>query len=453
MYLPVITKKRTKYKMNIKHIIAILLCSLSLSAQENLTLEKALSVGLENNYGIKIADVDIQIAENNNTWARAGKTPTVDLQGFFNNNIVKDNNPASFLQGTYFNGSLGVSANANWVVYNGGRIQLNKEQLMLAVDQQRLNKATGIHSLFRSIYQDYYEVIFQQEQLEVLEQVFGLTKDRLAYEEAKRDFGSSNSYNLIQFESAVMADSNSVISQIQNVQTAKRNLYNTMDIVGSVSYNINERLSITPEPIDDQKLKQVMNEENYTLKSLNMIAALNQLNTGIAKAATKPTVSLNGSVGFAENGFKFFADNPQTGEPFPFLDSNRLTGSVNANISYNLYDGGVRKDNIQSAKLSEEIDQLNILEAKAELQNQLDILIDNYTNQIEILNLTDTQISLSQRNLEITEARFKAGQVTSLDFRNVQNQYLNAAFSKVGAIYILLTTKSEIDFLVGIYTD
>lgn len=439
--------------MNIKHIIAILLCSLSLSAQENLTLEKALSVGLENNYGIKIADVDIRIAENNNTWARAGKTPTVDLQGGFNNNLTKDNNPASFLQGTFYTTSLGVSANTNWVVYNGGRIQLNKEQLMLAVDQQRLNKETGIHSLFRSIYQDYYEVIFQQEQLEVLEQVFGLTKDRLAYEEAKRDFGSSNSYNLIQFESAVMADSNSVISQIQNVETAKRNLYNTMDIVGPVSYKINERLSITPEPIDEQKLKQVMSEENYTLKSLNMIAALNQLNTGIAKAATKPTVYLNGSVGFAENGFKFFADNPQTGEPFPFLDSNRLTGSVNANISYNLYDGGVRNDNIQSAKLSEEIDQLNILEAKAELQNQLNLLIDNYTNQVDILKLTDTQISLSQRNLEITEARFKAGQVTSLDFRNVQNQYLNAAFSKVGAIYILLTTKSEIDFLVGIYID
>lgn len=435
--------------MNIKNIIAILLCSLSLAAQENMTLEKALAIGLENNYGIKIADVDIQIAENNNTWARAGKSPTVDLQGFFNNNIVRDNNPASFLQGTYYNGSLGVSANADWVVYNGGRIRLNKEQLMLAVDQQKLNKETGIHTLFRSIYQDYYEVIFQQEQLEVLEQVFALTKDRLIYEEAKREYGSSNSYNLIQFESNVIADSNSVITQIQNVKTAKRNLYNTLDISGTANYSFNERLSITTEPIDEEKLKEVLSEENYTLKSLEMIAMLNQLNTGMAEAATKPVVSLNGSVGFAENGFKFFADNPQTGEPLPFQDSNRLTGSINANISYNLFDGGVKRDNIQNAKLTEEIDQLNILEAKAELQNQLDILIENYTNQIDVLSLTDTQISLAERNLQITEERFKAGQVTSLDFRNVQNQYLNSAFSKVSAIYSLLISKSEIDYLSG----
>jgi len=369
--------------MKIKYIIALLFCSYSIVAQENLTLEKAISIGLENNYGIKIADVDIKIAENNNTWARAGKTPTVDLQGFFNNNMTKDNNPASFLQGTFYNGSLGVTANANWVLYNGGRIALNKEQLMLAVDQQQLNKETGIHSLFRSIYQNYYEVIFQQEQLEVLEQVFALTKDRLSYEEAKKEYGSSNSYNLIQFQSAVMADSNSVISQIQNVETAKRNLFNAMDIAGSADYIFNERLSITAEPIDEPKLTALMSEENYTLKSLQMIATLNQLNTGIAKSARKPVISVNGSVGFAENGFKFFADDPMTGEGFPFLDSNRFTGSINANISYNLYDGGVRNDDIQSAKLNEEIDQLNILEAKAELKNQLNILIDNYDNVFE----------------------------------------------------------------------
>ena len=435
--------------MNIYKVIVLGLLSLSLSAQENLTLEKALSIGLDNNFDIKIADVDIKIAENSNTWARAGKTPTIDLQGSFTNNITRDNNPASFLQGTFYTGSLGLSANADWVIYNGGRIQLNKEQLMLAVDQQKLNKSIGINALFRSIYQGYYEVIFQQEQLNVLEQVFALSKDRLAYENAKRDYGASNSFNLIQFESSVMADSNSVISQNQLVKTAKRNLYQILDLKGNQDYRFEERLSITPEVIDETQLKELLSEENYTLKSLEMIAALNRLNTGIAKSATKPIVSLSGSLGFAENGFKFFADDPQTGEAFPFLDSNRYTGNLSAQIVYNLYDGGVRRDNIQNAKLTEAIDQLSILDAKAELNNQLDILISNYKNQVQLLNITDQQINLAQRNIEITKERFKAGQVTSLDFRNVQNQYLNAAFSKVGALYALLTTTSEIDFLVS----
>lgn len=432
----------------------ILLFSLLLNiaySQESMTLEKAISIGLENNYGIKIADKSIEIAEKNDSWARAGKTPTIDLNGSFVNNLVNDNNPASFLQGTYYSGSLGATVDANWVLYNGGRIKLNKEQLELAVDQQKLNKSADINQLLRIIYQQYYEVIFQQEQLEVLRQVLELSQDRLAYENTKKAFGSSNAYNLIQFETSVVADSNAIISQEQRIEVAKRNLYNTLDIAGYEAYNFQERLSISQEMIDTDKLKSVMAEENYTLKSLEMIASLNRLNTGLAEAATKPTLSVSGSFGLSQNGFKFFADDPNTGDPFSFLFSNRITGGANAFLSYNLYDGGVRKDNIQSAKLQEEIDQLSILEAKAELNNQLDILIDNYQNQIELLAMTDRQIQLANSNLEITEERFKAGQLTSLDYRNVQNQYLNAAYGKVGAIYNLLITKSEIDFLVGVF--
>lgn len=443
--------KHSNKKMKQIYILIFSMLSLASFGQEVMTLEKALAIGLENNYGIRIADKAIFIAENNNTWARAGRVPTVDLNGSFTNNFVNENNPASFLQGVYYNGGLSVSANANWVVYNGGRIRINKEQLDLAVEQQKLNKSTDINALFRSIYQRYYEVIFQQEQLEVLDQVLALSQDRLAYENTKKEFGSSNAYNLIQFESSVLADTNAIISQTQRVETAKRNLYNTLDISGFPNYRFDERLSISQEPIDADKLKQVMSEENYTLKSLDMIASLNQLNTGLAKASTKPTVSLSGAVGFAENGFKFFADDPNTGEPFPFRFGNRVTGSINANISYNIYDGGVRRDNVQSAQLQEEIDQLTIVEAKAELNNQLDILIDNYENQIDLLDITDRQIQLAQSNLTITEERFKAGQLTSLDYRNVQNQYLNAAYAKVGAIYSLLVTKSEIDFLVGVF--
>ena len=440
-------------KKQMKTFIIIIFSFLSWSsyAQEDMYLEKAISVALENNYGIKIDDQFIQIAENNDTWARAGKTPTIDLNGTFNNGFTRDNNPASFLQGTYYNGSLGGTLDAQWVVYSGGRVKISKEQLMMAVDQQKLNKESGIHNLLRIINQQYYAIVFAQEQLEVLQSSLDLSKSRLAYEETKRDFGASNSYNLIQFQNAIISDSTNVIRQVQSVETAKRNLYNTLDIEGFPNYNFPERLGIVPEQINMDKLKEILSEENYTLKSLDLIANLNQLNTELQESARKPAISVRGSFGFSENGFNFFADNPQTGEPFPFTFSNRLTGSLTATANYNLYDGGVRKTNIQNAILQEEIDQYGILEATVELYNQLDILADNYANQIELLNLSDEQIRLAERNLEITEERFKAGQVTSIDFRNIQIQYLSAAFNKVNAIYSLILTKASIDDLVGKY--
>lgn len=436
-----------------KHIylwIAVMSSSLLLG-QEDLTLTKAIAIGLENNFQIKIAEQYIEIAENNDTWARAGRTPTVDLSGTFSNTFIKDNNPASFLQGTFYNGSLGASANANYVLYAGGRIRVAKDQLSVATSRERLNQESSIHDLMRQIYQQYYDVLLQKERNLVLRSNYALSQDRLVYENTKKEYGASNSFNITQFESALLSDSLNLINQQQLIAIAERTLYNTLDIDGDVDYQYPERLSVTEEDINVPALKSTISERNYTLKSLDMLASINRLNTQLAEAAKRPTVSLNAGIGFAENAFKFFGENPNTGMDVPLLFSNRINGSFGAQASWNLYDGNVRNTDIQNAKIQEEIDQMTIAEAQVNLSNQVDILASNYQNQRKVLTLSDQQINLAATNLEIALERFKSGQITSLDYRNLQTQYLNAAFAKVNAIYNLIITKSEIDYLVGRY--
>ncbi|MFT4667372.1 MAG: outer membrane protein, partial [Gammaproteobacteria bacterium] len=140
-----------------------------------------------------------------------------------------------------------------------------------------------------------------------------------------------------------------------------------------------------------------------------------------------------------------------SGDPFETIYSNRVNGNVGLAANWNLYDGGLRKENIQSAKLQEETTQLSILQAKAQLYRQVDILLENYNHQLNLLDLTEVQIQNARRNIELSEERFKAGQITSLDFRQIQNQFLLAANNRVNAIYNLLITKSEIDWLVGTF--
>jgi len=419
-----------------------------LNGQDEMTLPQAISMALENNYNIKIAEKNILIAENNDTWARAGRYPTVDLNGSFVNNFTKDN-LSFFLRDPYYAGALGVNAEANWVAYNGGRVRIAKEQFEKNTGVEILNQKTDIHALINDVIQDYYTVLLQQERLGVIQEGLNLSMDQLKYEETKKEFGVSNSFNLIQFENAIVSNSTDLKAQLVQIEIAKRNLYNTLDVLGMTDYEYPEKLSIVPEEIDKQKLKHVLSEENYTLKSLEMIAEISNLNTKLENAARKPTVNLNGSIGISESLQQIFGDNPNTGDRFPFASGSTINASINAFVNWNLYDGGVRKTNIQNAQIQEEIAQLNIIQAKAELENQLDILIANYNNQKDLLQLADQQINIAQRNITLTGERFKSGQITSLDFQNVQNQLLNAAFNKVNAIYNLIITKSQIDFLVG----
>ncbi|MEM8569242.1 MAG: TolC family protein, partial [Bacteroidota bacterium] len=71
---------------------ALSLLFISLSAvsfgQEIMTLESAIDLALENNYGIKIARSNQKIAENNSTLGNAGFLPVVTLDANQNNSQV-----------------------------------------------------------------------------------------------------------------------------------------------------------------------------------------------------------------------------------------------------------------------------------------------------------------------------------------------------------------------------
>jgi len=432
----------------------IVLIVLSYSAQvavgqEYMTLPRAISIGLENNYSLKIAEQYIAIADNNDTWAKAGRTPTIDLTGSFGNSITQNNNPASFIQGAYYSGSLSAGLTGSYTLYAGGRIKIAKEQLGLAAANERLARESEVHDLMKNIWQQYYSVLFEKERLTVLEQSLDLSRSRLAYERIRRDFGTSNTYSIVQFENALMADSINVVSQEQQVEVALRKFYDVLDMDYEPDFVYEERLSVTDEVLDAEQLKQLMSESSYTLKSLEMISAVSSLNTKLARAARQPTVALTGNLSFTENGFKLWQENDMTGEPFPFVLGNQVTGGVGATLSYNLYDGGVRSTDIESAQMQEVADRMTVEQARANLLSQLDLLVTNYQNQRDLLQLSDEQIQLAQQNIDITEERFKTGVVSSLDYRAVQLQYINAAFAKVSAIYNLLLTKSEVDYLVG----
>ncbi|MEL6124112.1 MAG: TolC family protein, partial [Bacteroidota bacterium] len=169
--------------------------AMSVTGQEVMTLERAISLALEHNLLLKINETDIQIAENNNTWGRAGKYPTIDLNSTFQSTLINDNNPASFLNGTFFTGGLGIALDVNWQVYNGGRVKISKDQLEVAITQNRQQRDLTIQNLIRDVTLAYQNVLFQQERYDLLAETLKLSLARLDYEETKRDFGGSNAFN------------------------------------------------------------------------------------------------------------------------------------------------------------------------------------------------------------------------------------------------------------------
>lgn len=431
-------------------ILICLFVSHGAFAQKELSLENAIAKGLSNNYNIKISDQNIRIAQNNDTWGRAGKYPMVTAGAQLGTNLTEETNQASFLRGEYLNASIAPNVNMSWNLYNGGLVEYQKNQLETLIDLEKTFREVEIQNTVRSIQQNYYLVLFEEARMDVLKEVLKVSQDRFEYENIRKDFGQGNNFSILQFQDALLSDSTSMILQENAIRNARQQFLRALnEDIDPGYYNLTDALSTALEPLDKTEIKNQLIQDNPNLKSLEINKQLAAINSRIVNTRLKPSLTLNSGVTATYSLLQIFGTNPMTGEEYPLIDGETYRWNTSLNLNYNLYNGGVNKINKENALIQQEIAEYDILETTASLMNQVDILFNNYDNQLEQVKLLEKRIQVVSGNLDIAEERLKSGQINSLDYRNIQLNYLNTAFSRIQAIYNLLSIKTDIAFLIS----
>ena len=86
-----------------------------------LSLSDAIQRGLENNYQVRIAANELEVARNNDDYALTQKYPTITLGLSPGVNYRNQSNPASIVaQSTVTSYAIAPTAQLNWVLFNGG---------------------------------------------------------------------------------------------------------------------------------------------------------------------------------------------------------------------------------------------------------------------------------------------------------------------------------------------
>ena len=102
-------------------------------SQDSLSLTKAVEIGLEKNYDIKLTLKNVEINTLFNNWGEAGGLPQINVNAGQNNTLSDQRkNPISQLQGTNFlfsSNEINLTPNLNWTIFNGFGIRANKNKL------------------------------------------------------------------------------------------------------------------------------------------------------------------------------------------------------------------------------------------------------------------------------------------------------------------------------------
>lgn len=423
--------KNKMQKMNFKFIILFISLAFSIhaKAQKVLSTQEAVTLTLENNYGIKIASNTVEIAENNSSVLNSGYLPTFTANSGATYNL--DNTEAIFSNGNITNlnsaesSRYNASVNLNYTLFDGLGRYYNYKRLKEEKQLTELDARETIENTMLQLFSVYYNVAQLSQNTDAISQTLNISKDRLKRAEYQFDYGQSTKLGVLNAQVDINNDSINYINLKQQLKNSKRDLNvilgNSVDINFEVDTLINFVLNL-----NKADLLNKVKDNNVTLLQIRKNLVINEYNVKTWKSDFLPTLGLTGSYGWNKNN----------NNAASFLETSTNTGlSGGLNLSWNLFDGGGTITRVKNAKINLENQQLQKEQIIIDIERNFENAWDDFQNKLVIFNVQVENIITSKNNFERTQEKFKLGQATSIEFRQAQLNLLNSELSRNQAKY------------------
>lgn len=414
----------------IKYILLIFTVSAGLQAQEKMiTKSEAVQLALENNYGIKISNNNLKIAENNKGIMNTGFLPT--LTGNAGTTYNLDNTEAEFSNGEITNltgaesSRYNASLNLNYTLFDGLGRHYNYQQLKEQYNLSELQARETIENTIFQLFTVYYNVAKLTENVTLLNQSLHISKDRLARVEYQFDYGQNTKLDILNAEVDVNNDSINLLNTKQVLINAKRDLYVVLGKNGFPDFTVDTLVNFSLT-LNKEVLKDLVNQNNVTLQQIESNINVSDFQLKSNRSGYLPSIGLTGSYGW----------NKSNNNAASFLSTSTNTGfSGGLNLTWSLFDGGRTRTLVQNAKINFETQQLFKEQTELEIDRDFNNAWEDYQNKLFVLQTQVKNVQTNTNNFNRTEERYKLGQVTSIEFRQAQLNLINAIGDKNAAKY------------------
>ena len=411
-----------------KIVIVLFLVTLQGFSQEVLTKSQALKIALENNFGIKIANNNLEVAKNNAGIYNSGYLPTAALNSgadYRNNNqkiIFTDpqtGNDAERVGTGAVTKSYNVSLGLNYTIFDGLGRKYNYQQLKETYNLTELQAKETIENTYLQLFTVYFQIARLSKNTLNLEEALTISKRRLKRTNYQYEYGQATKLEVLNAEVDINNDSILVINAKQQLSNAKRGLNVILGVEKAVNYEVETAVDFN-KLMNFEALQQKTTTNNTNLKQNEKNIAISAFNIKISKSNYLPSLNFSTSYGFNRT------ENENLVNPFGarLITSDGLNAGLN--LSWNIFDGGITKTRVANAKIVLENQQILLEQQKLTIQNSLKNTWENYKNQLFILKAQEKNVQTTQNNFDRTQEKYKLGQVTSIEFRQAQINFINS---------------------------
>ena len=411
-------------------IPTVLLASIGLAmGQEKglLSKDQAVKLALEFNYDIKVAKNNVLIAENNADIKNNNYLPTVSLDGVsrYNYNTVRQSGDGLAFAASGYQINFNSSVNVNYTIFDGmGRkytFERNKNDFVLSELQARQVIEGAVLQLIFA----YYEVARLSENEISQLQTLQVSKERLQRAKYGYDYGQSTQLDVLNAEVDVNTDSINYLTIVQELENAKRDLNLLMGREVNLDFDVDTLVNYEQDVDIDLIISEASKKNVNILQADNRIQS-SEYDVGVSRSGMIPKVGVSAGYGFNRNQF-----DPSS----PLATTNTTTPNVGINLSWNIFDGGATSTRVQNARITRANQEVLKDQAIQQLYRDLNNAWTVYQTAIFVLDAQKKNLETNQRNFDRTVEQNRLGQVTNIEFRQAQLNFLNARLSYNQAKY------------------
>lgn len=392
-----------------------LLLSLSVTlahGQTRLTLDDCVARAVEANYGIQIAGMQTQQAANNVTVAPFVPTLSATAQ----QNRTTQNKT---VDGRAVN-NLEAGVSLSWRLFDGLGMfaEHNRQREQLTVSQLQMRDELEV--LVSDVMKQYYLLISLRNQADLARELMELSQ--LRYREAmdKAEIGSASKLEMRLAKIDLNADSSNLIKQEETLRAAYIWMNRLMN--GPLSDNgyVHDTI-VMRELLDREELLRWSDENNVSVLMARAGVRLSDLDFKLARAGRYPTLDF--AAGYNINA----TDQPN------FSGTFRNSNGVNwgFNVGVNLFNGLETNRRLKNARLNRSISETSLSDTELAVHSELEQL---YINNLQLIDFERENADVARMNLEAAMLRYRVGDLSGIDFRNIQQQYLEAVDRKINVI-------------------
>ncbi len=406
------------------------MCALSLpisalaqqdSDERPATLAELITVGLKNNYDLRIVRNQERIAEANATRANAGMVPSVNASAGYGGNVYNRNTTSRTTGETskergVVDHAFTAGINAEWTIFDGFKIQTNYKRLQELRKQSATQTRIAIEDYVAEMAAEYYNYVQQRIRMRNLRNAVKLSRERLRIVHERWIIGSASRLELQQAQVDFNADSAQSLKQRELLATSRIRLNHLI-----AAKDMNKRFRVRDTTIyvnahlSQDSLWASTLRANQNLLRAAQEKRLAELDVKSVRGRDFPYIKLNAGYDYAHNRYGSGTSSRR--------DNFGLDFGVT--VGYKLFDGN-RKRERTVAQINLDNAELARQQLELDLRADLSDLWQAYRNNLRLLSLERQNLITAQDNHFIAHERFLLGDLAGIEMREAQQSLLDA---------------------------